>query len=142
MITPYDTLIPYKQVDSEPIQYGVCRDYGHISRYRGLRQVVHNTKPADQFVSLESPNSFETHLSKCYVHEVTLAEENRLDLIAHKHLGSASYSWLIAYMNNIEDGYTVREGQKLYIPKSITDVMQNGEMLAPVPPMQLNLGYE
>ena len=138
----YDTMIPYQELDSEPIQYGVCRDFDHISRYRGLRQVVHNTTLSEQFVSLETPNPFQSHLRNCVTHVVKSTEENRLDLISYKYLGSASYAWVIAYMNNIEDGYTVREGQKLIIPKSITDLMQNNEFLATVPAMQLNLGSE
>ena len=142
MVTWYDTLIPYKEIDSEPIQYGVCRDFGHISRYRGLRQVVHNTTPEDQFVALETPNPFVSHLKNCKVHVVRAEEENRLDIIAYKYLGSASYSWVIAYMNKIEDGYTIREGQKLIIPNNVIELMQNNEFLASVPAMQLNLGSE
>lgn len=142
MIVPYDTLIPYKEIPAEPIQYGVCRDYDHISRYRGLRQVVNNTTIEDQFVSLETPNAFTTHMKTFKLHEVTLREENRLDLIAYEQLGSAAYSWVIAYLNQIEDGFTVRQGQKLYIPRSITDLMQNNEFLAAIPVMQLNLGVE
>lgn len=138
----YNTLTPYKELDAEPIQYGVCRDYDHLSRYRGLRQVVHNVATDEQFVTLETPNAFKSNLKNCRVHTVTLSEENRLDIIADKYLGSASYSWVISYMNDIEDGYTVREGQKLVIPNSITDLMQNNEFLASVPAMQLNLGVE
>lgn len=142
MIKFYDTLIPYKNIDTEPIQYGVCRDFNHLSRYRGLRQVVHNTTPELQFVTLETSNAFKTNMKNCKVHVVKSTEENRLDIIAKDHLGSSSYSWIIAYMNDIEDGYTVREGQKLLIPKSITDIMQTGEFLESVPAMQLNLGSE
>lgn len=142
MIRFYDTLTPYKELSEEPIQYGTCRDYSHISRYRGLRQVVHNTTLSERFVSLETPNTFYTNISNMQVHEVSHVEENRLDLIAQKYLGSATYSWIIAYVNNIEDGYTVHEGQKLNIPHDITELMQSGELLESIPAMQLNLGYE
>ena len=138
----YNTLTPYKELDVEPLQYGVCRDFDHLSRYRGLRQVVHNVATSEQFVTLETPNSFRSNLTNCKVHTVTYSEQNRLDVIANKYLGSSSYAWVISYMNHIEDGYTVREGQKLVIPNSITDLMQNHEFLSSIPAMQLNLGVE
>lgn len=142
MIRFYDTLIPYKTLPNEPIQYGVCKDFDHVSRYRSLRQVVHNTQPADRFVSLETPNPFSTRLSNMKVHEVSYSETNRLDIIADKYLGNASYAWIIAYINEIEDGYSVYEGQKLKIPHNITELMQSGELLQSIPVMQLNLGVE
>lgn len=142
MIRWYNTLTPYKEIPAYPIQYGVCKDYDHISRYSRLRQVVHSTGTINKFVSLETSNPFETHITTMKVHEVTAVEENRLDLIAEKYLGCASYSWVIAYVNGIEDGYTVREGQKLNIPNSVTDLMKHGELLESVPAMQLNLGVE
>lgn len=142
MIRFYDTLIPYKTLPNKPIQYGVCKDFDHISRYRGLRQVLHNVQPVDRFVSLETPNPFETKLDNMRTHEVSYSEQNRLDIIADKYLGSASYAWIIAYINAIEDGYSVYEGQKLKIPHNITELMQSGELLQSIPVMQLNLGVE
>lgn len=141
MIRWYDTMIPYTEVSYTGIQYGVCREFNHISRYRTLRQVVHNPYDLDRFVALETPNIFS---SNCEVdfYEVPLSEENRLDLIAYKKLGSAQYGWVIAYFNGIEDGFTVRHGQKIIIPKSITSLFNKGEILAPVNPLQLNLSSE
>jgi hypothetical protein len=66
--------------------------------------------------------------------------ENRLDLIANEKLGSASYAWVIAYFNHIDDGFTVAEGTKLAIPTSVTKLFETGELLAPVPANNLNLG--
>ena len=63
-------------------------------------------------------------------------------MIAYRELGSAQYAWVIAYFNNIEDGFTAREGTRLRIPNSITDLFSGGEMLASVPPTLLNLGSE
>ena len=138
----YDTCIPYAIIEHKGIQYGVCRDFSHISRYRRLRQVVSN--PADQnerFVTLETPNPFETNTTVTY-YEVPQTEENRLDIIAYKLLGSAQYAWAIAYFNGIEDGYTVLSGQKIMIPKTITQLFEKGECLASVSPNTLNLGTE
>lgn len=138
-----NTLIPYDTVESNGgIQYSVCRDFSHISRYRGLRQVVHNPEiTADRFVALETPNSITINCEVVY-YDVKHTEENRLDLIAYKTLGDPTYSWVIAYFNGIVDGFTVQEGQKLAIPRSITSLFNKGEILQSVSPSMLNLGSE
>lgn len=137
----YNTLVPYKVLDHRGIQYTTCREYEHISRYKGLRQVIHNPNDSDRFIMLETPNAFQTNLEVQY-YDVPSYEENRLDLIAQKFLGAATYSWVIAYFNDIDDGFTVREGTRLMIPSNITVLFNTGEILAPVSPLQLNLGYE
>lgn len=138
-----NTLAPYEEIDYKGIQYTTCREFNHISRYRGLRQVIHC--PLDikeRFISLETPNSFKTSKIEVVWHEVLGTEVNRLDLIAEKYLGSATYSWVICYFNEIEDGFTCRLGQNLKIPKSITDLMRKGEALQPVTALTLNLSSE
>lgn len=138
----YDTLRPLDILDYKGIQYGVCRDFNHISRYRRLRQVVHNpAETSDRIVTLETPNPFETHSDVIY-YDVPAIEENRLDLIAYKFLGSAQYAWTIAYFNGIEDGFTVLEGQRIKIPKTFSQLYNKGECLASVSPLTLNLGTE
>lgn len=138
----YDTLVPYKVLEHNGIEYTTCRDFAHISRCKGLRQVIHSPNVIDdRFISLETPNAFNSSAEVVY-HEVTTDEENRLDVIAHNYLGSSNYSWVIAYMNQIDDGYTAVPGQKLKIPKSITSLFADGEILAAIPPLQLNLGSE
>lgn len=138
-----DTTTPYKKVDYNGVQYTTCRDYNHISRYRGLRQVVHDPEDkVDRFMSLETPNPFVANHIEIVWHEVKYIEENRLDLISRDYLGSAHYAWIIAYFNGIEDGFTCREGQKLKIPKNISALMADGELLQNVPPLQLNLSFE
>lgn len=137
----YDTLVPYKILDYTGIQYGVCRDFNHISRYKGLRQLVHNPDDEDRFVALEVPNAFSSNVSVHY-YVVPMVYENRLDLIAFDQLGNANYAWMIAYINHLEDGYSVKEGQTLKIPDSITDLFSKGEILASINPNMLNLGEE
>ena len=138
----YDTLAPYAEVEHNGIQYGVCRDYNHLCRYRRLRQVVNNPNVTeDRFIALETPNPFETHTEVIY-YEVPNSEENRLDLIANKLLGSAQYAWVIAYFNDIQDGFSVYAGQRLMLPKTITQLFEKGECLASVSPITLNLGTE
>lgn len=136
-----DLTQPYSTSEYDGIAYSVCKDFDHISRYRNLRQVVHNPNTSDRYVTLETVNPFITHTEIKY-HEVTATEVNRLDLIAEKELGSATYSWVISYFNKIEDGYTVREGQKLIMPNSVTALLSKGEILAPITALKLNLGEE
>ena len=138
-----DLTIPYKEVPYYGIEYGVCIDYKHISRYRNLRQVTHHTETSkDRYITLETVNPLTTNNLEVQYHVVETGEENRLDLIANKYLGSPTYSWVIAYFNQIEDGFTVREGQTLVIPKTITSLFAEGELLAPITALALNLGEE
>lgn len=137
------TLTPYKILPHEGIQYSVCREYDHISRHKGLRQIIHQPQNIDdRMITLETPNSFaETNLSFRY-HDVLPKEENRLDVVAYEYLGSASYGWVIAYYNGIDDGYTLRPGQRIRIPDNVTSLMKSGEVLQSVTALQLNLGSE
>lgn len=141
MIYGRDLTKPYDEIEHKGIAYSTCKDFNHISRYRNLRQVVHDPDSFDRCITLETVNPFVTHTVVKY-HEVTVVEENRLDIIAEKELGSATYSWVIAYYNHIEDGYTVREGQRLIIPTSVTALLGKGEILAPITAVKLNLGEE
>jgi len=137
-----DLTAPYKTIEHYGIVYSTCKEFNHISRYRNLRQVVHLTDTDDRFEALETPNAFVTHTEVKY-HEVEVNEINRLDLIANDVLGSATYSWVLAYFNNIKDGYTVMEGQKLKYPsRGVTALLNTGEILAPTAKTKLNLGEE
>lgn len=136
-----NTLTPYCEIEHKGIQYSTCRDFSHISRHACLRQVVHNPGHEDRFIALETANGFSTKADVVY-HDVKAHEENRLDIIAYNYLGSAKYAWVIALFNNIEDGYTIREGQRLSIPTSLSSLFNKNEILAPVPALSLNLGQE
>ena len=138
----YDALIPYQVAPHGGIQYLVCRDFNNISRYKGLRQLAHDyDDPQTRFVTLETPNPISSDIPFKY-YEVPPSEVNRLDLISNKFYGTPTYGWVIAYINNIEDGYTVREGQRIKIIDTITSLFNKGEILAAIPPLQLNLGTE
>ena len=135
----YDTYTPYEEVPYQGLQYSVCVDYNHISRYKGLRQLIHNPNYIDsRFVSLETPNALQSNINVRF-YEVPFSEENRLDLIANKFLGDSTYAWIIAYINEIDDGFTVRAGQRIKIPVSFYDLFNSGELLAAIPALQLNL---
>lgn len=141
-MTYYNTLIPYSKVKHLGIAYGPCTDFDHISRYKGLRQVTHNPTEQDiRFIAPETPNPFGS-LADVQYYTVTAVNENRLDLIAENFLGAATYAWVIAYFNNIEDGFTCLEGQRLAIPMGISPLFNRGEILAAISALQLQLGYE
>lgn len=137
----YNTLTPYREVQRDDIQYTYCHDYDHISRYKGLRQVIHQGMSSDRYIALETSNPFETEANVFY-YTVPSRLTNRLDVIAKEQLGSASYAWVIAYFNDIADGFTVSEGTTLRIPKNISQLFNNGEVLAPIRVTSLNLGSE
>lgn len=140
----YDTLIPYKVIEYNGITYSNCQDYSHISRYRCLRTVNHvKSDRKSHFIALETPNRIHAEIEVVY-YVVRSEEENRLDLIAHKYLGSAKYAWILSYLNEIHDGYTVHEGEKIMVPasRSVTSLFESGQMLASVNPLLFNLGEE
>lgn len=140
----YNTMIPYKILEHEGIQYSVCRDYSHISRCRRYRQLIHNPdNPADRFIALETPNPISSSVDVKY-YEVSPTEVNRLDLIALKLLGSANYKWVLAYFNAIDDGFSVYEGQVLRYPTNGISALfsSKNEVLSPINPFALNLGSE
>ena len=136
-----DTSTPYKTVERDPIQYTYCVDFDHVSRYRCLRQVIHEGLSDDRYIALETTNPFISS-AKARYYTVPYHLENRLDLIAQEQLGSATYAWVIAYFNNIQDGYTVLEGTQLAIPESIATLFENGEILQSITATKLHLGTE
>ncbi len=137
----YNTWTPYAEIERDDIQYTYCHEYEHISRYKGLRQVIHQGLSPDRYMALETANSFETDSQVIY-YTVPAYLENRLDIIARDKLGAATYAWVIAYFNNIEDGFTVPEGTVLAIPRNISLLFNEGEVLSSVPVTKLNLGSE
>ena len=137
-----DTYTRYAEVERDPIQYTYCVDFKHISRYRSLRQVIHQGLSEDRFVALETVNPIPPLNKNFKYYNVPMNRENRLDLIAYEQLGSAEYSWVIAYINRIQDGFTVLQGTQLVIPISLTSLFEKGGMLESVTAVRLNLGSE
>lgn len=137
-----DTWRPYRKIERDPIQYTYCLDFGHISRYAPLRQVIHQgNHELGRYMALETTNPFNTS-AEMNTFVVPFELENRLDLIAYEQLGSASYAWIIAYINKISDGYTVLEGTILQIPTNVYELFNKGEILGTVSAVKLNLGSE
>lgn len=138
----HDTTKPYKVVEYHGIEYTTCKQFDHISRYKRLRQVIHYLAGTDRFITLESQNAYDYSNLEVEYYQVTVERENRIDLISYDYFGTTSYSWIIAYINNIIDGFTVYEGQILMIPTSIYDLFKDGSVLSSVSPASLNLGTE
>lgn len=139
----YNTLFPpYSILEYNGIQYGVCRNFSHISRFRNLRQVSHEyLKTENRWKALETPNPI---TSRCEVdyYEVPPKYENRVDLIANELYGNAKYGWVICYFNEITDGFSLAAGTKIQVPKSIDSLFNTGEILQSVSATTLNLGEE
>lgn len=135
-----DTTIPYEEVPYEGIEYSTCKDYDHVSRYRRLRQIVHHLDDLDRFTTLELQNGYDYSTLECEYYVVDESRQNRLDLISYDYYGTPSYAWVIAYVNGIEDGYTVLGGRVLKLPKSVSELFKNGSVLSAIPPTSLNLG--
>lgn len=138
----YNTTTPYKTLPYEGIEYTVCKDYDHISRYRRLRQVIHYLEGTNRFVTPETQNSYDYNNLDIEYYIVPSDRINRLDLISYDYYQTTTYNWVIAYINEIADGYTVFEGQSLMIPTKINQLFGSGCVLASVPPTSLNLGTE
>lgn len=137
----HDTTKPYKSVDYKGIEYTVCRDFDHLSRYKRLRQVIHYLEN-NRFITLEIQNNYQYIDLEIEYYTVPVDRENRLDLISYEYFGNTSYSWIIAYINGIYDGFTIFEGQILMIPKNLSDLFKSGCVLSAVSPTALNLGTE
>ena len=98
------------------IFYSGPRSYEHTSRYGKYRQIVDNginrTETFNQtFVDKSDKDRF---------HTVTMAQENRLDIIANIHYKDASLWWVIALANELVDPMIVKPGSILRIPPLIS----------------------
>lgn len=136
----HDTTSPYDSVPYEGIEYSTCKDFDHISRYRRLRQIVHYLETPDRFTTLELQNGYDYSGMEFDYYVVGEDRENRLDLVSYDYYGTPSYAWAIAYVNGIEDGYSVMSGRTLKMPKVVTELFKNGSVLSAVPATSLNLG--
>lgn len=89
-----------------------------LSRYRNL-----NTLEDKKY--LESP-TFPSRelLDQIPVNQIVASRFDRLDNLAHIHLGSGEYWWVIALFNDIDWAYSFEEGQILQIPTDLNAVLK------------------
>lgn len=141
-VLQHDTTIPYKKVDYHGIEYTVCKDFGHISRYRKLRQVIHFLENDKRFISLETQNYYDFKDLDVEYYIVPTDRENRLDLISNDFYGTPEFGWVLAYINGLNDAFTVYEGRMLIVPKNLNNLYGSNEILGSIPATSLNLGTE
>lgn len=121
------------------IQYLNPYTYTKPSRYAKLRTIkkegvdnsYHEVVNATPLVDV----------SDCQLFRVTGNYINRLDLIAEKFYGDASFWWYIAKQNAIPDFDIVPADTVLQIPP-YDSLMSDGRVLEPLSYVYLNLGKE
>lgn len=94
------------------------------SRYR-------NVNVLNQDAEDDIPRHFETtdfpspvDLDNVPTFKIRVAQFDRLDQLAFKHLGAGEYWWIIALMNDLDWAYSFTPGQILRIPISVEDVLR------------------
>lgn len=89
-----------------------------LSRYRNL-----NTLEEKKY--LETPDfPSQEDLDAIPTVQIVANRFDRLDNLAHVHLGSGEYWWIICLMNNLEWMYDFEEGQILKIPTDLNAVLK------------------
>jgi hypothetical protein len=90
-----------------------------LSRYRNLN-LLGNGKyyETSKFPSAEALSEFTTI-------QIIANKFDRLDNLAHIHLGDSQYWWIIALFNNLDWAYSIQEGQVLKIPTSLDEVLKS-----------------
>lgn len=114
------------------ITYLKNQEYDKTSRYQVLRLIEDpeesELKPSSY---LETQNQRVVRKSdNDQYHIVTHAEVNRLDLIADKYYGDASFWWAIALANEYIDPFIVNEGTMVRIPSMYTLIESRQRILA------------
>lgn len=105
------------------IDYHFDAEYSEEKRYRGTQLSRYNTyrtieNEIYQPLELKLINGI-TRASKYLgsYREVTLREQNRLDVIAEDEYGDQRLFWVIALANDILDPFNVKKGTILKIPQ-------------------------
>ena len=92
-----------------------------LSRYRNINSVRDGTVP-QHFESVDLPSSESLELIPSF--KIRVAQFDRLDQLAYKHLGAGEYWWVIALMNDIDWMYDFEPGQIIRIPINVEDVLR------------------
>lgn len=89
-----------------------------LSRYRNL-----NTLEDKKFIET---SNFPTKddLAQIPTIQIVVTQFDRLDNLAHVHLGDGEYWWIIALFNDIDWAYKFEENQVLQIPIDISAVLK------------------
>jgi hypothetical protein len=87
------------------------------SRYRTTAVIDESFYESVDFPTREELDSINTF-------RIRIAQFDRLDNLAFKHLGSGEYWWVIALMNGLEWPYAFEAGQIIKIPVELDDVLR------------------
>jgi hypothetical protein len=87
------------------------------SRYRSV-----GIRDESFFESVDFPSQAE--LDTINTFRIRIAQFERLDNLAHKHLGSGEYWWIIALINGLEWPYAFEAGQIIKIPIEIDEFLR------------------
>jgi hypothetical protein len=89
-----------------------------LSRYRNLNTLEGNKYlETTKFPTLEQLNKIDTF-------QIVANKFDRLDNLAHIHLGDGQYWWILALFNDIDWAYNIAEGQILKIPTNLDEVLK------------------
>lgn len=87
------------------------------SRYRTTGVIDQSFYESVDFPTQEEIDSINTF-------RVRIAQFDRLDNLAFKHLGAGEYWWVIALVNGLEWPYAFEAGQIIKIPVELDDVLR------------------
>lgn len=89
-----------------------------LSRYRNLNTLFGNK----YFETTKYPTK--QQLDALNTIQIVASKFDRLDNLAHVHLGDGNYWWVIALLNGIDWAYDIEEGQILKIPTNIDQILK------------------
>jgi nucleoid-associated protein YgaU len=89
-----------------------------LSRYRNLNTL----EDKKYYESADFPA--QEDLEKLATVQIVISQFDRLDNLAHIHLGDGAYWWVIAMLNGLDWPFKFDEGQILLIPTDIKEVLK------------------
>ncbi len=93
------------------------------SRYENAH--ITSVKGRDFITSLNANINRPIPINKIKTKIIKYDGSTRLDQLAHEHLGSSQYWWVIAKINNLYGHFwRIEKGAKLLIPENVNDVLE------------------
>jgi hypothetical protein len=87
-----------------------------VSRYRNI-PVISGSYHGTYNFPIEA-------LAKVPCYNIRTTSNDRLDTLAHQHLGAGEYWWILAMLNNISWTFDFIPGELLKIPQDVQDVLR------------------
>ena len=88
-----------------------------VSRYRNTNLIDGKFYETSKFPTKKQLDNIPTVT-------IRIAQFERLDRLAHRHLGDGTYWWIIALMNDIDWVFGFEAGDLIKIPVDIQDVLR------------------